>query len=75
MAHSNEEVTTVDGLGVEAACVLRNHPNGARNHLWVVLPGERTLIVSDSSDLDRTPGESCDTLTRFAQIAIPRIPA
>jgi hypothetical protein len=61
--------------GIQAACVLRNHPGGARHHLWVVLPGERMLIVSCSSGLDRVPGESCDTLTRFAQIAIPLIPA
>ena len=73
MAHGNASVTSIDGLGLQAACALTYHPSGQRNHLWIVLPGERLLIVSDSGDPDRAPGESCDTLTRFAQIAIPRI--
>ncbi len=77
MAHGNEAVNTVDGLGVQAACVLRNHPSGAKHQLWVVLPGERIYIVSDSGDRDNSPvdrpGESCETLTQFAQTAIPRI--
>jgi hypothetical protein len=73
MAHGNASVISIDGLGLQAACALTYHPSSERNHLWIVLPGERVLIVSDSGDPDRGPGESCDTLTQFARIAIPRI--
>lgn len=73
MAHGNASVTSIDGLGIQAACALTYHPSGQRNHLWIVLPGERLLIVSDSGDPRRAPGASCDTLTEFARIAIPRI--
>jgi len=73
MSHSNADVTSIGDLGIEAACVLRNHPSGQRTHLWIVLPGERLLIVSATGDPDVGPRESCDTLTELARIAIPRM--
>jgi hypothetical protein len=72
-SHGNADVTSIGDLGIAAACVLRNHPSGQRNHLWIVLPGERLLIVSDAGDPGVGPGEACDTLTEFARIAIPRL--
>ena len=63
---ASRDSTPVDGVGVKAACgqVPRN------NHiqrLYVVLPGERLYIATGWGE------ESCDTLKRFAQAAIPRI--
>jgi hypothetical protein len=55
MAHGNATVNSVSGLGVQAACVLRYHPSGDRHHLWLVLPGERIYIASDSGDPDDGP--------------------
>jgi hypothetical protein len=69
MAHGNASVSSVNGLGIKAACASVNHPAGAKNALWAVLSGERIYIAND----DGTGGESCDTLKQFAQAAIRRI--
>jgi hypothetical protein len=57
---------TVGGMGIKAACtpVPRNWD---KHELWVLLPGERIYIATGFG------GESCDTLTEFAQAAISGI--
>lgn len=60
--------TVVDGVGVKAACVDDLTTSPPTTTLLLLLSGDRLLRVIQGNG-------SCDTLKRFAQLAIGRIGA
>jgi len=60
-------VTTVDGLGVKAACVTEPQTTPPSTTLLVLLTGDRLYRATG------TYYPSCDSLKRFAKTAIARI--
>jgi hypothetical protein len=60
--------TTVDGVGVEAACVVETTSTPPVTTLEVLLDGDRLYRATESYYA------SCDKLKRFAQAAVSRIP-
>jgi len=62
-------VTTVDGLGVKAVCVMEPQTTPPSTTLLVLLTGDRLYRATG------TYYPSCDSLKRFAQTAIARIGA
>jgi hypothetical protein len=63
---TSRDNTPVNDVGVKASCTTVPRNSHIRR-LYVVLPGERLYIATGWGE------ESCDTLKRFAQAAIPRI--
>ncbi len=58
--------TAVDGVGIKAACVQEPTTTPPSTTLVVLLSGERLLRVTQGF-------AACETLKRFAQLAIGRI--
>jgi hypothetical protein len=68
LATSAPRTTVVDGIGVKAACVNEPTTTPPSTTLVVLLNGDRLLRVTQGY-------ASCNTLKRFAQLAIGRIGA
>jgi hypothetical protein len=63
---AQDDSTKVSGVGLDATCTSVPK-NRDRPRLYVLLPGDRILIMTGWN------GGSCDPLKQFAQAAIPRI--
>jgi hypothetical protein len=63
-----QDSTSITGIGIKAACTTpRSRGRFMTRDVYVLLPGERIYVV--------TGRHSCDTLTQFARVAVPRIGA